>query len=186
MNRIPSIEPSDAPQNVAALYDAVKKKLGLVPNMVKSLGHSESALQGYLGLSGAVSGGKLRASTREKIALLLAEQNQCDYCLSAHTAIGGLMKIPSGELEAARRGESEDKKEQALLVLARHVLAKQGVVSEQTYASVVEAGVTQEEAVEVVANVALNVFTNYFNRFAQTEIDFPVVKSHGPACACAH
>jgi uncharacterized peroxidase-related enzyme len=184
MSRISTLEPVEAPQPITALYEAVKKKLGLVPNMVKTLGHSASALQAYLNLSGAVAGGKLPAATREKIALLVAEQNQCDYCLSAHTAIGGIMKIPADEVEAARRGESADRKEQALLVLANHILATHGDVSERTYASVVAEGVTPEEAAEVVANVALNVFTNYFNRFAQTQIDFPVVKSHGRACAC--
>lgn len=186
MSRIKTLESTEAPQPIAALYEAVQKKLGLVPNMVKALGHSASALQGYLNLSGAVSGGKLPAVTREKIALLVAEQNQCDYCLSAHTAIGGVMKIPASEIEAARNGESEDRKEQAILVLTRHLLATQGNVSDRTYASIADAGVTEEEAAEVVANVALNVFTNYFNRFAQTEIDFPVVKSHGPSCACSH
>ncbi len=186
MNRIPVLERNEVPQNIASLYDAVEKKLGLVPNMVKALGNSASALQGYLGLSGALSGGRLRPSTREKIALLVAEENACDYCLSAHTAIGGLLKISKEELQAARLGQSDDEKEQAILGLAKHILDTRGDVSDQAYTAAVTAGVSAEEAAEVVANVAVNVFTNYFNRFAQTAIDFPKVEARGPACACAH
>jgi len=177
MNRIPILEADQAPEAIAALYGAVRQKLGLVPNMVKALGHSAAGLQGYLSFSGAVSDGTLRPAVREKIALLVAEQNRCDYCLSAHTAIGGLLKLSVGEIEAARRGESTDPKEQTILDLAQDILDTQGAISDQTYTDAVAAGVTPEEAVEVVANVAVNLFTNYFNRFAQTEIDFPKVES---------
>tara|TARA_R110002096_G_scaffold42144_26_gene113847 strand:+ start:4976 stop:5530 length:555 start_codon:yes stop_codon:yes gene_type:complete len=184
MSRIPTIESANAPQPVTALYEAVQQKLGLVPNMVKALGNSAASLQGYLGLSGAVSSGILRPVTREKIALRVAELNECDYCLSAHTAIGGLLKIPADELVAARAGDSADAKEQAILNLVQSVLETRGNVPDAAYESAQDAGVSPEEATEVVAHVALNVFTNYFNRFAQTEIDFPKVES-GLAAAAA-
>ena len=175
MSRIPNLEKENAPENVVDLYDAVEKKLGLVPNMVKALGHSPAALQGYLGLSGAVSGGTLRPAIREKIALLVAEINGCDYCLSAHNAIGGSLKIPVEEREAARLGSSPDLREQAILDLVRAILETQGAVSDGVFASARSAGVSDGEAAEVVAHVALNLYTNYFNRFAETEIDFPRV-----------
>lgn len=175
MNRIDIISPENAPAAVSPLYDAVKAKLGLVPNMVKALGNSAASLQAYLGFSGALTTGVLRPSTREKIALLTAERNDCGYCLSAHTAIGGLLKIPSEDLVAARQGIAEDAKEQTLLDLAAELIENRGAVADSTYERVQAAGVTAEEAVEVVANVALNYYTNVFNRFAATEIDFPKV-----------
>lgn len=181
MSRIQILEPTNAPQNISALYEAVKQKLGVVPNMVKALGNSEAALQAYLGLSGAVASGSLRPGVREKIALLSAESNGCEYCLRAHTAIGGSLKIPTGELQAARNGLSDDDKEQAILSLAKGVIENRGEVSDETQAAARAAGVTEAEAAEVVANVAVNLFTNYFNRYAQTEHDFPAVE----ACACA-
>ncbi|MGE9295297.1 MAG: carboxymuconolactone decarboxylase family protein [Puniceicoccales bacterium] len=177
MNRIQTIEPADAPQTIAALYDATQKKLGLIPNMVKVLGNSPAALQGYLSLSGALGGGKLKVATREKLALLIAERNACDYCLSAHTAIGGLLKIPATDVQAARRGRSSNDKEQAILTLAEALLDTNGAVSDDLFADVAAQGVTVEEALEVVAHVALNVLTNTINRFAQTEIDFPLVEA---------
>lgn len=185
MNRIPTIEPDAASEQVAPLYQAVKQKLGLIPNMVKALGNSAAALQGYLGLSGAIASGRLPAATREKIALLVAEENSCDYCLSAHTALGGMVKIPEEAITAARRGRSDDPREQAILTLAKEILATQGNVPAPVYEAAVQEGVTSEEAAEVVANVAVNLYTNYFNRFAGTEIDFPRAAPLATRCAVA-
>jgi uncharacterized peroxidase-related enzyme len=176
MNRVQTISPDNASAAIAPLYDAVKAKLGLVPNMVQALGNSAASLQAYLGFSGALTTGALRPSTREKIALLTAERNECEYCLRAHTAIGGLLKIPSSDLVAARRGLAEDQKEQALLDLAAELIETRGAVADSTYEKVLAAGVTAEEAVEVVANVALNYYTNVFNRFANPAIEFPRVE----------
>ncbi len=182
MSRIHTLESENASPEVAALYDAVKQKLGLIPNMVKALGNSQAALEGYLGLSGAVSGDSLSPQTREKIALLSAQLNDCDYCLRAHTAIGGLMKIPSDELKAARHAESTDLKEQAVLTLTKAIIETKGQVPESTHIAVKSAGVTEAEAAEVVANVAVNLYTNYFNRYAQTECEFPEVEA--AQCSC--
>jgi uncharacterized peroxidase-related enzyme len=176
MNRIPNIEASEANEQIAPLYEAVQKKLGLLPNMVKALGNSAAALQAYLGISGALGEGRLSAKTREKIALFVAEQNGCHYCLSAHTAIGGLLKIPASEIESARRGEADDVTEQAILELTRQILATCGAVTDEAYEAARSAGVTAEEVAEIVGNVAVNVFTNYFNNLAGTEIDFPLAK----------
>ena len=185
MNRIPMIETSEASQTVAVLYNSVEKKLGLIPNMIKAMANSRATLQAYLNLSGAMSLGHLTPSTREKIALLVAEENACNYCLSAHSAIGSLMKIPQSELKAARRGESEDAKEEAMLALAKHILETKGDVADHVYADIMAAGVTLEEATEVIGNVATNLFTNYFNRFAQTEIDYPKVEALSEVYASA-
>lgn len=183
MNRIPIISRDKAPSGIADLYDAVKRKLGLVPNMVQVLGGSSSGLKGYLALSGAVSEGTLETRTREKIALRVAELNDCNYCLSAHTAIGGLLKVPSEELESARAGESPDSREQAILDLVESIVKTRGDVPDAILDDARSAGVGNGEIIEIVANVALNLFTNYFNRLARTEIDFPLVRSLETATA---
>lgn len=176
MNRIPIISRDEASSDVADLYDAVKRKLGLVPNMIQALGGSPTGLQGYLALSGAVSEGTLDTRIREKIALRVAELNDCNYCLSAHTAIGGLLKVPHEELESARTGVSHDTREQAILDLVGSIIETRGDVPDAMLEEARSAGVDSGEIIEVVANVALNLFTNYFNRLARTEIDFPRVR----------
>ncbi|WP_193213790.1 carboxymuconolactone decarboxylase family protein [Luteolibacter marinus] len=191
MNRLNIVPTEGAPEEIATLYGAVKQKLGLVPNMVKALGNSRAALEGYLSLSGALSGGRLPAATREKIALRVAELNRCGYCLSAHTAIGGLLKIPASALTGARAGYSADAREQAILDLVEAIVETRGNVADAAYRAAVGAGLDEEAITEVAANVALNVFTNYFNRLAATEIDFPEVgpletggECDDAACAC--
>lgn len=176
MNRIPLINAEQAPSEISDLYNTVKGKLGLIPNMVKALGSSEAGLQGYLALGSAVAGGKLPTRVREKIALRVAELNDCYYCLSAHTAIGGMLKVPTGELESARMGNSPDPYEQAVLALVESILETRGDVPDAILENALAAGVGSEQIVEVVTNVALNLFTNYFNRLARTEIDFPQVR----------
>lgn len=177
MNRIKLLEAEQASTNTATLYQAVKSKMGLVPNMVKALGHSTAALEGYLGLSTAVSNGKLRPATREKIALLIAEANQCEYCVRAHTAVSGMLKIPEFEIENARCGKANDPKEQAILDIAKAIIDTRGAVSDESFSEATNAGVSEEEIAEITANVAINVFTNYFNRLADTECEFPPVES---------
>ena len=112
MSRIPtpaSIE--TAPEKSQPLLEAVKKQLGIVPNMFRAISNSPAALEGYLGLNSALAKGALEAPTRERIALAIAEFNVCDYCLSAHTYLGkNLSKLSDAEIAANRDGGSTDAK----------------------------------------------------------------------------
>ena len=171
--RIPARE--DAPAKSQPLLDAVEKQLGVVPNLFRLVGSSPAALEGYLGLNGAL-GRTLDTKTRERIALAIAQANGCDYCLSAHTYLGlNLAKIDDAEIVLNRAGHSGDAKADAALVFARKVLAARGRVSDADLAAVRLAGFSESQVIEIVATVALNVLTNYINNVAQTEIDFPVV-----------
>ena len=104
---IPTVEQS-APA-AQPLLAAVNKQLGMVPNLMKVTGHSPAALEGYLALSGALGKGTLSPALRERIALAVAEFNQCGYCLAAHTYLGkNVARLSVSELDAARDGHSED------------------------------------------------------------------------------
>lgn len=88
MSRIKIVNNEDTNQEQAELYGAITATLGTVPNFLKIFANSPAALRAFLGLHGIASEGSLDAQTRERIALALAQQNSCQYCLSAHTAIG--------------------------------------------------------------------------------------------------
>ena len=88
MSRLHPVTPSNATGKAKELLDVVKNKLGIVPNMTLVMAASPVVLEAYLGFSGALSSGLLDAKTREELALLTAQENHCNYCLSAHTAIG--------------------------------------------------------------------------------------------------
>ena len=175
-NRIPAIDPVNATGPVAGLFSAVKAKLGVVPNLMRTFAQSPAVFEGYLGFTGALAKGVLPARVREQLALAVSEANGCDYCLSAHTMLGkGAGLTPEG-IEAARHGTAADPKVAALLQFAREVVDTRGKVSDEQLAAVRAAGATDAELVEVVAHVAANVLTNYTNNVAQTIIDFPRAK----------
>lgn len=158
------------------LLAAVKQQLGVVPNLMKLVGHSPAALEGYLSLNGALAKGKLDVKLRERLALGVAEYNGCDYCLSAHSYLGAhVAKLAPAELDAARDFRSSDARADAALRFARRVAESHGRVSDADLAAVRAAGFDDAGVIEIVANVALNVLTNYVNNVAQTEVDFPKV-----------
>ncbi len=161
----------------AATHDqlaAVGKQLGGVPNLFRLLAVSPAALAGYLGLSGALAKGSLRAATREAIALRVAELNGCDYCLSAHSQIGrAMVKVAEAELSRNRAGFSDDAKTRAALALVDRIVPAKGHITDADLAAARLAGLTDAEVVEVVVNVSVNVLTNYLNSVAGTPVDFP-------------
>jgi len=171
-----SIETS--PEAAQPLLQAVKKQLGMVPNLFRVVGNSPAALEGYLGLNGALAKGSLEAPTRERVALAVAEVNGCDYCLSAHSYLGkNLSKLSDAEIAANRSGGSTDPKADAAVQFAVKLVEARGHVSDADIQAVKRAGYTDAQIVEIVLHVALNTLTNYVNVVAETEIDFPVVKA---------
>lgn len=173
---IPTVDNSAAASK--PLLAAVQKQLGVVPNLMKLVGHSPAALEGYLSLNGALGKGKLSVQLRERIALTIAEYNGCDYCLSAHDYLGrNVAKISGAELEAARDARSEDAATEAALQFALQIAQSRGRVSDANLAALRLAGFDEAATVEIVANVAVNVLTNYINNVALTDIDFPVVQA---------
>lgn len=176
MPRIEAIDPKEATGKARELLDGVKAKIGSVPNLMRTFANSPAALEGYLNFSGALGSGSLSARLREQIALAVADANNCEYCLSAHTAIGKMVGLNENELIASRRASSTDARTDAALKFAHQIVVKRGEVLDSEVQAVREAGYNDGEIVEIVANVALNIFTNYFNHIAQTTVDFPKVK----------
>lgn len=177
MNRITIPTADQTPVASQPLLDAVHKQLGVVPNLMKLVGNSPAALEGYLNLNTALGKGMINAKTRERIALAIAEINGCSYCLSAHTYLGkNVAKLDDTEIAANRNGTSADPKAAAAVHFASRVALKRGHVSDTDVSAVKAAGYNDAEIVEIVLHVALNTLTNYVNEVAQTEIDFPYVK----------
>jgi uncharacterized peroxidase-related enzyme len=183
MTRIPTPATiNDAPAASRPLLEAVKKQLGVVPNMFRLVSNSPAALQGYLGLSEALGTGALPAATRERIALAVAEIDGCDYCLSAHTYLGkNLAKLDDAEIAANRNGASNDPKADAAVRFAAKVVRERGHVSEDDVRAVKRAGYDDAQVIEIVLDVALNTWTNFINLVGKTEIDFPVVSARKTA-----
>lgn len=145
----------------------------MVPNMMKIMGNSPAVLEAYLNFNEDLSQGVLSTVLREQIALVVAQENSCQYCLAAHTAIGGMAGLHKNEMLYNREGHSDNHKTELALQFAKNIVGQRGLVDESKVQELRNAGYTEEEIAEIVANVCLNLFTNYFNQIAATEVDFP-------------
>jgi len=157
--------------------DGVKKMLGSTPNLFTTLAHSSAALGFYLSGVAALGGSKISGALREQLSLTVAGVNSCDYCASAHTALGKMQKIADSELTKNLKGNSIDVKTQAALTFARKIVELRGHLADNDLKDVRTAGYGDAEIVEIIAVVCQNIFTNYFNHIAGTEVDFPFVST---------
>ena len=175
MARVAVIDPQTATGEAKQLLDAVQSALGMVPNFIRVLANSPAALNAFLGLHGIAGAGVLDPLTRERIALAVAEQNACQYCVSAHTAIGRKVGLDSEEMLADRLGRSADAKAEAALTFARALVEQTGQVNTAEFDAVRAAGHSDGEVVEIITHVAMNIFTNLLGKATQVEIDFPKI-----------
>ncbi len=175
MPRIQPVDSATATGTAADQLAVTRKAFGATPNMFLTAAQSPATLTALNGLFGTLGKGQLGGKIGERIAIAVAQQNGCEYCLSAHTAIGGMHGLAAAELEAARHGTSGDPKASAVIALALAILRTTGRVDDAALAAARIAGLSDGEIVETVAHVALNVFTNSLNNLAGTDIDFPRV-----------
>lgn len=173
MNRLSKVNPDQATGAAKDLLGAVKTKLGMVPNMMRLMASSPAVLDAYLQFSGALAKGALSAKLREQIALAVGQVNGCEYCLAAHSAIGRMTGLTPEQIRDSRLGTAVEPKSAAAISLARRIVDLHGEVTDADIATARGAGLDDGAIGEVVANTALNIFTNYFNHVADSEIDFP-------------
>lgn len=176
---MPTIHPlkiSDADGQTAATLEAVKAKLGVVPNLLATLANSPAALQGYLQLSETLGAGQLSARQREVVALATAQENACSYCLSGHSFIGKAMGLSEHDIRLARTGTATIAHDAAIASFARAVVGERGKLDPRAVELARKDGLSDSVILEIIANVALNTLTNYTNHVAGTVIDFPVVE----------
>jgi len=183
MSRIKIVTDQAASPDQKALFDAIQGQLGMVPNFLRVIGNSTVALKSFLGLYGVAGAGSLDALTRERIALALAEQNACEYCVSAHTAIGRQAGLSGEEMQANRAGTSQDAKAAAAVKFARALVEYKGGVTTEDIADVRKAGYSDADLVEIILHVGMNLITNILGKASRVDIDFPQVKLNVRAVA---
>jgi uncharacterized peroxidase-related enzyme len=176
MSRINVVTNEKANAEQRALLDAIQSQLGMVPNFLKVFANSPAALRAFLGLHGIAGEGSLEARTRERIALALAQQNACQYCVSAHTAIGRKAGLDVAEIDANRAGTSSDAKAAAAVKFAKALAEHNGEVTTAAIIAVRNAGYGDAEIVEIITHVGMNVLTNILGKASRVEIDFPKVE----------
>jgi AhpD family alkylhydroperoxidase len=175
LNRIPPLDPKGVVGKTKQIFDEMQARLGMVPNLFRVLGNAPAALEAYVNFGGALAAGKLDRKVQEQIGLAVAESNLCDYCLSAHVFMGSNAGLTESEISDAIRARAADAQADAILKLARSVIIQRGELSDCELERARDAGLTNGEIVEIVANVVLNIFMNYLDHVARPVVDFPDV-----------
>ena len=175
MARINPLDPEQVDNRTAATLQAVKNKLGVLPNIFTTFAQSPAALAGYIQLGESLAGGRLSVRQREQIALAVAQENACQYCLSAHATLGRGAGLNDDDIERARSGNAADAMDNLVTRFALTLVQSRAAISNEDLAAARQGGLDDGLIVEIIAHVALNVMTNYLNKVAGTEIDFPVV-----------
>jgi uncharacterized peroxidase-related enzyme len=171
MNRIALVTEPDDPE-VKETLGALKRTYGRVPNFYAVLAQSPAALRALVAFDHAIDNGGLDAKLAEHIALLAAQANRCEYCLSAHSAAGRAAGLSADEISGARIGQASDRRTAMALRVAKEMLEKAGDVTDETLAAARDEGFGDAELVELLALLTSNIFSNYLSRLARTEIDY--------------
>lgn len=176
MNRVPLVDRNSTTADRKALLDAIHAAFGATPNMFRAVANSPAALKSMWSAFGALGGGVIPAKLGEQIAVAVADRNACEYCLAAHTALGRKAGASAEEMQHAQAGEAADAKTQAALRFALKIVNDRGQLGDADVQALRTVGFGDEEIVELLAHVALNLFTNYVNVAFAVPVDFPAVK----------
>ncbi|SFP88094.1 uncharacterized peroxidase-related enzyme [Variovorax sp. OK605] len=181
MTRIPLVTDAAATGEAKALLSEIHGAFGATPNMFRAVAHSPAALKSLWGAFGALGGGVIPAQLGEQIAVAVADRNACHYCLAAHTALGRKAGVSAADMAAAQAGESANPQTAAALRFALKVVDERGQVDAADVQALRAAGFDDRHIVEILAHVALNLFTNYVNVAFEVPVDFPSVKLRAAA-----
>lgn len=175
MNRLTTINVADAPEESAALFAAIKKAVGKVPNAYATIGSSAPNVLAHVLQTGAVlKQGELSALELEAINLAVSEASQCDYCLAAHTMTGKMAGFTAEQIQEIRKGGLEgNAKIDALVKFALTLVTTRNTLSAEAVANVKAAGYSDRQILEAILAISAILLTNMVNRVNDTVLDFP-------------
>lgn len=180
MPTIEPILPEHASPKSRQLLEVTERRIGRSSTMLRTLAHSPAILETYLHFNHAFEETKMSAKLRGLLTIAIAQVMGCDYTLSVALALGAREGLSVEELEAARHGESEDPKTALALRFAMRVVEEHGEIDPSLVTALEQVGFSDEERVEIIGAIGLNLFRNYFNLIARTEVDFPRLRASEP------
>jgi len=175
MTRVQLINTNEATEDRKAILNQIHGAFGVVPNMFRAVANLPAALKSMWGSFGALGSGVLGAKLGEKIAVAIADRNRCEYCLAAHTILGQNAGVSALEMATAQAGQSDDAQTAAALRFALKLVANRAQIADADVIELRTVGFNDEQIVEIMAHVALNIFTNYVNLAFNVQIDFPKI-----------
>jgi len=176
MSRLTPIQTKGATSELRRSLKNSRLKLDEAPRFLQVMANSPASLRAYIRADAALVRGRLTPRQRQQVALAVAEINGSSYSLSAHYDAGKSLGLTHAEMQLARNAAAGDTKVDTMLRFTRSVVLQRGEISDEDFQALGKAGFTDEEIEEIVANIALNIFSNYFSSVARTEVDFPLLE----------
>ena len=176
MSRLTRIQANGATAELKRSLKSSRLKLDEAPRFLQVMANSPASLRAYLRADAALVRGQLTPRQRQQVALAVAEINGSSYSLSAHYNTGKSLGLTGHEMRLARNATATDPKAETMLRFTQAVVLQRGEVSDDDFQALGKAGFTDAQIIEIVANIALNIFSNYFNSVAKTEVDFPLLQ----------
>jgi len=163
---------NSAPEAAKETLEARKEELGMVPNLYGIMANSPPVLEAYLDLYANFEETSLSPVEQQVVVLAVSFQNDCEYCMSVHSALADMVDADPAVVEALRTGQPiEDDKLQALRTFAEHLHENRGWADEDAVRSFLDAGYEKEQVLEVVTGIAAKTLSNYINHLAETPVD---------------
>lgn len=173
MKTLKPISFEEANENTQNIFNAVKSKIGMVPNLYATMGVSDKLLGGFLAFTETIKSGEFTNKEYEAIALATSQANGCAYCLSAHTTLGKMNGFTEEETLELRTNTIKNTKLNALVSLASEITALHGHPTPQTVQNFFDEGYSKAAFAELIGAIALTTITNYVYHNGGFEIDFP-------------
>ena len=170
-NQFPVHDANTAPEASKAALEATAKKYGFVPNLYGVFAASPAAIETYGAIAEQFGKSGLNPVEQQVVLLTISYENNCHYCMAAHSVVAKMSGAEADVIEALRTGAPlTDAKLEALRTFARAVVDKRGEVAEDLPAFLA-AGYTPSHALDVLVGNALKTLSNYTNHLAETPVD---------------
>ncbi len=172
MAEFPLHTPETATPEGREALDRAEKEFGFAPNLLRTLAEAPMAAQAYLDLGARLGRSTLTPGEQQVVLLATSFENECDYCMAAHSMVAGMVGMDDATRTAARKGAPlPDPRLNALWGFTRGVVKERGRVSADDLRSFLGAGFSRANVLEVVTGVAMKTLSNYTNHLAETPLD---------------
>lgn len=172
MSDFPVHDSTSAPAEAQSTLQAVEAKFGFLPNVLGLMAQSPALLEGYVTLQGIFDRADFSAAERQLILLAVSYENDCHFCVAAHSKNGKGAGLDAGTVEAVRTGRTiPDAKLEALRRFAQKLTAQRGGFDRQVLADFLAAGYSQRQALDVILGIAVKTMTNFTDAIADVPLN---------------
>lgn len=161
-----------APKKSLGILESTEKAFGFIPNLVAVLAESPAGVKGYRTLMDIFDESSLTPTERQVVLLAVSRYNECHYCVSAHSVIADMQKVPQDVTNAIRDDlPIADNKLESLRAFTTKVVDKRGWVSKEDIQVFLDSGYARQQLIEVITGVSLKTYSNYINHIAEIPVD---------------